>query len=234
MSNGKKFEWAVPTEIHSVGARQIDIDPAALERNVPGAFTFADGGTGGWSLDQLYDADTATPTLLPAFSAPPPTSSGFTLSNHFGLGIAASTNYLLADKAAKMVGFYFVSPELKGMAGWDKCTGYRLDLYREYFSWLNNPKLHLAQMQAEFSDKAGSKKTVAEFDAKTGSTVFHEIAHAQPFVLSWQADEFKDKAWTLRHIRIFCKLVNVAAVAGVDLASGSKGDWRIGNVRPLN
>lgn len=235
MSNGNKWEWANPIEIHALGAREIEIDPSALERYIPGSFTFADGGVSGWSLDQLYDADTALPTLLPSFPVPPQVSSGFTLSNYQSLGLAASTHYLLAAKSAQMVGFYFVSPDLKGLAGWTDCTGYRLDFYRDYFCWLNSPALHLAQMQAEFSDKTNSKnKVVTEIDATTGSPAFHQIAHAQSYAFSWQADEFKDAKLELRRIRIFCKLVNVAAVAGADLASGSSGDWRIGNVRPLH
>jgi len=227
----KELELAEPIDIRTVGSVQIEIDPSELARHTPGAFTFADGTTEGWTLDQMYDCDTEPPVLMKAFPSAPPANSVFTLSNYFGLGLAAEAKFLIGWKSAKMLGFAFVSPDLTGRPGWTTGSGVEIDLYRDYFSWFNNPNLHLVQLQADFKIKDGTTKRVVE-ENKAGAAAYNETKQHQDYHFKWTAPEFADANHELKRIRVFCKLINMAA-QGIGLAVHSGGDWRITNVRPV-
>ncbi len=236
MTTPKDIELAQPIDVTSRGATELEIDAAALRRYAPplpaGSFDFSDGTDGGWSLDQLYDVDGAKPVLITGFPVPPPGSAAFNLTNNQKLALSADTNILLAPKSVKMLGFSFVSPDLKGRVGWTNITGYRLDFYRRFFSWLNAPNLYLVQLQAEFTVKAsGAPKSVAEADPQTGQALFHPTAFEQPYAFAWTAKEFQDQTLELRRLRVFCKFVNAAGVMSGEAAPS--GDWLIGNVGPL-
>lgn len=232
MSNDRKWiGWDEPETIISNFAKELKLHPKATKLLKPGAFTFDDGTTQGWKIDQLYDSNDPTMTKIDPFKDPKTNKFyGFCLCNSQNLALAIEASPLIVSGSnAKSFDFYIESPDLLNNQDWKSIKGYRLDLQRNYYGPIGGD--YKVQLQIKVRRKSTNKFTYfAEFDSKTGDYVFHPIVALKPYNFTWTADVFSDPDLELRFLRIRFTQPNFS-VPGLGEAM-PKGPWLVGNIGP--
>lgn len=190
------------------------------------AFTFEDGTTQRWTLDQIFDS--VTGARLPQLDC------GFTLCNSLKRALAAAAYPLSfsAPPAAAAGDIFLCSPDLRDLPAWQAGAGYRLDLRRDYGSACheNTPARYAAQLQALVWDKdGGAWHLFVEWGEETATP--HPIARNTTYHLQWRAPIFADPRLCLMQIRL--RLTMPLDHADAHSECAPHGEWLVCNVYPL-
>jgi hypothetical protein len=234
----KWIGWAESPRTLITSAREL-IGPHVQERlkeywRELCCFTFHDGTTQGWTLDQLYE--TSSQNKLTPFTHPTTGQFfGFTLENSGGLALAASASPLvIAQQAVTQCDIYLVSPDVSLRPCWQNIAGYSLDLYRTITTACGEPPgpMFFAQLQLYVTDSTdNSLRLFAEWDTVKNTYLFHPIQLLTPYPFTWKPPFLTDPKYKVRQVRVrFTMPYPTAPGAGECMLPSGK--WLIGNVCP--
>jgi len=205
----------------------------AITKYHPGCFRFDDGTTQGWTIDQLYNAQTPFQQIFPY--PVPGQSPGFTLKNSQKLALAAETALLVVtDFSVTMCEFFLDSPNLLNESSWQSSNGYSLDLYRTFTSPIGEPKpladWYQAQLQILFLDtKDNTLHTFAEWDAAKQNFLFHVVSLMKAYHIEWKFPRKRQ----YKVVKVRVRLMMPTYTGPGMLEYLPKGSWLIGNVCPI-
>jgi hypothetical protein len=229
----KWIDWDKPVTVLSTLAQELRIPDELVKLLRPGAFTFKDGTTQGWKIDQLYDTNAKTLAKINPYTNPTTKQFyGFILSNSNNLALSAGAYPLhLPGTKVTSLDFYLESPDLISNQDWKSIQGYNLDLQRNFLSLCGDPPSYYVQMQIKVWDQSQKKmKIFCEWDDKVDKPMFHSVNALQPYHFIWTADVFKDPNMELRALRIRFTQPNFTTPGSGECLP--KGEWLVGNISP--
>ncbi|MBN1349535.1 choice-of-anchor D domain-containing protein [candidate division KSB1 bacterium] len=182
-----------------------------------GSFSFNDGTTQGWTLDQMYVTSSQT-KFTPVI--------GYTLMN--------SDNELSAYSGSLLIGrsdqndIYLESPDVSANSSWQGISGYSVNVRRTLYSpcWGDFANIFFVQLQIKVIDTgdANKEKLFAEHDGT--NFVFHDITNKDRlYQFTWQPSWLTDPRYKVKKIRI-----RITGPGDVMAECWYRGSWRIDNV----
>lgn len=197
-------------------------------------FSFNDGTTQGWTLDQLYDIDLNQSQIIKDgkhnTSQVKIPYEPFKFSNNPEGLLADASVYQVPDSTVNNCMFYFVSPDLSDDPNWQNITGYRFDITRSFTSttgdWYGNKVF--AEIIVE--NESGGKEILFENLIDPDKKSYLDILRLDiPYYFQCKPAELSDGTYTIKQLRIGCVITGYNYNPYVKF----NGSWALTNVCPL-